>query len=52
MCFDCAPIDFSLFEGTYGLVYKAKNKKTSELVALKKIRFELFAELVLSDWID
>jgi cyclin-dependent kinase len=27
-------------EGTYGLVYKAKNKKTNELVALKKIRLE------------
>lgn len=27
-------------EGTYGLVYKAKNKKTGELVALKKIRLE------------
>lgn len=27
-------------EGTYGLVYKAKNKLTGELVALKKIRLE------------
>ncbi|KAI7688309.1 hypothetical protein SSS_09217 [Sarcoptes scabiei] len=27
-------------EGTYGVVYKAKHKKTSELVALKKIRLE------------
>jgi cyclin-dependent kinase len=27
-------------EGTYGLVYKAKNKETGELVALKKIRLE------------
>ncbi|CAG2181922.1 unnamed protein product [Oppiella nova] len=27
-------------EGTYGVVYKAKNKKTNELVALKKIRLE------------
>jgi len=27
-------------EGTYGLVYKARNKETSELVALKKIRLE------------
>lgn len=27
-------------EGTYGLVYKAKIKKTSELVALKEIRLE------------
>ncbi|KAJ3440097.1 hypothetical protein M0813_18113 [Anaeramoeba flamelloides] len=27
-------------EGTYGVVYKAKNKKTGEIVALKKIRLE------------
>lgn len=27
-------------EGTYGVVYKAKNKKTGELLALKKIRLE------------
>ena len=27
-------------EGTYGIVYKAKNKKTGQLVALKKIRPE------------
>jgi len=27
-------------EGTYGVVYKAKDKKTSELLALKKIRLE------------
>jgi serine/threonine protein kinase len=27
-------------EGTYGLVYKAKDKKTGELVALKKIRLD------------
>lgn len=25
-------------EGTYGVVYKGKNKKTGQLVALKKIR--------------
>lgn len=25
-------------EGTYGVVYKGKNKKTGELVAMKKIR--------------
>lgn len=30
------PNDF--FTGTYGLVFKAKNKITNELVALKKIR--------------
>eukprot|EP01121_Diplochlamys_sp_Union-15-3_P016097 TRINITY_DN5416_c0_g3_i1.p1 TRINITY_DN5416_c0_g3~~TRINITY_DN5416_c0_g3_i1.p1 ORF type:complete len:304 (-),score=36.04 TRINITY_DN5416_c0_g3_i1:90-1001(-) len=27
-------------EGTYGVVYKAKNKETGQLVALKKIRLE------------
>lgn len=27
-------------EGTYGVVYKGKNKKTGELVAMKKIRLE------------
>ena len=27
-------------EGTYGVVYKAKNKVTGETVALKKIRLD------------
>ena len=27
-------------EGTYGLVYKARNRRTNQLVALKKIRLE------------
>jgi serine/threonine protein kinase len=29
-----------LGEGTYGVVYKALNKETGELVAIKKIRLE------------
>lgn len=29
-----------LFLGTYGVVYKAKNKKDGTIVALKKIRLE------------
>lgn len=28
------------FSGTYGVVFKGKNKKTGELVAIKKIRME------------
>ena len=28
------------FEGTYGVVYKAINNKTNEIVALKKVRLE------------
>jgi cyclin-dependent kinase len=27
-------------EGTYGVVYKAKNRMTEEIVALKRIRLE------------
>lgn len=27
-------------EGTYGVVYKGRNKKTNQLVAMKKIRLE------------
>ena len=27
-------------EGTYGVVYKAKDRQTGEIVALKKIRLE------------
>jgi serine/threonine protein kinase len=29
-----------IFIGTYGVVYKAKNIKTNEVVAMKKIRIE------------
>ncbi|XP_026339900.1 cyclin-dependent kinase 3 [Ursus arctos] len=35
-------------EGTYGVVYKAKNKETGQLVALKKIRLDLETEGVPS----
>ncbi|XP_023014578.1 cyclin-dependent kinase 1 [Leptinotarsa decemlineata] len=35
-------------EGTYGVVYKGQNKKTGELVAMKKIRLELEEEGVPS----
>ena len=29
-----------LGEGTYGIVYKAQNKETGEIVALKRIRLD------------
>lgn len=32
-------------EGTYGVVYKGKNKKTGELVAMKKIRLVYLVSL-------
>ncbi len=35
-------------EGTYGVVYKAKDRVTGELVALKKIRLEVEDEGVPS----
>ncbi|KAK2495869.1 hypothetical protein MC885_006824 [Smutsia gigantea] len=35
-------------EGTYGVVYKAKNKETGQLVALKKIRLDVETEGVPS----
>ncbi|XP_028608757.1 cyclin-dependent kinase 3 isoform X1 [Grammomys surdaster] len=33
-------------EGTYGVVYKAKNKVTGQLVALKKIRLDLLLDVI------
>lgn len=41
-------IEKPLGEGTYGVVYKAKNRSTGEVVALKKIRLELEDEGVPS----
>jgi serine/threonine protein kinase len=35
-------------EGTYGKVYKARDKRTGQLVALKKTRLEMEEESVLS----
>ena len=29
-------------EGTYGVVYKARNKESNEMVALKKIRLDTY----------
>ncbi|XP_045670048.1 cyclin-dependent kinase 3 isoform X1 [Ursus americanus] len=37
-------------EGTYGVVYKAKNKETGQLVALKKIRLDLALGGVRTRW--
>ena len=48
VCFPGSSADMDVFqkvekigEGTYGVVYKAKNKETGQLVALKKIRLDL-----------
>ena len=35
-------------EGTYGVVYKAKNRESGDIVALKKIRLEAEDEVSLS----
>ena len=36
-----APVVYSfLFAGTYGTVFKAKNKETQEIVALKRVRLD------------
>ncbi len=34
-------------EGSYGIVYKAKNKESEGLVALKKIRLNTFVFLIV-----
>lgn len=48
MCFPGSSADMDAFqkvekigEGTYGVVYKAKNRETGQFVALKKIRLDL-----------
>ena len=33
-------MDFWIIAGTYGVVYKAKDRITHEIIALKKIRLE------------
>ncbi|KAB1265346.1 Cyclin-dependent kinase 3 [Camelus dromedarius] len=55
ICFQGSSADMDVFqkvekigEGTYGVVYKAKNKETGQLVALKKIRLDLETEGVPS----
>ncbi|XP_065764973.1 cyclin-dependent kinase 3 isoform X2 [Muntiacus reevesi] len=55
VCFQGSSADMDVFqkvekigEGTYGVVYKAKNKETGQLVALKKIRLDLETEGVPS----
>ena len=37
-------------EGTYGVVYKAKNKLTGEVVALKRIRLDTETEGVCTQY--
>lgn len=39
-CVDVFEVITQIGEGTYGQVYKAKDKRTGELVALKKVRLE------------
>ena len=33
-------MSFLCFTGTYGTVFKAKNKETQEIVALKRVRLD------------
>ncbi|XP_009431601.2 cyclin-dependent kinase 3 isoform X1 [Pan paniscus] len=54
-CFPGSSVAMDMFqkvekigEGTYGVVYKAKNRETGQLVALKKIRLDLEMEGVPS----
>jgi serine/threonine protein kinase len=35
-------------EGTYGVVYKARNKENNEMVALKKIRLDTYVLLIIT----
>jgi len=37
-----------LGQGTYGIVYKAKNKETGQFVALKRIRLDNLSEVSVS----
>ena len=39
-------------EGTYGKVYKARDKLTGRLVALKKTRLEARSRLEFLPWVD
>ena len=39
-------------EGTYGVVYKARNRSTGRMVALKKIRLETEVQKSLQLWPD
>ena len=39
-CIDVFDIDTQIGEGTYGQVYKARDRVTAEIVALKKVRLE------------
>lgn len=34
-------------EGTYGVVYKARNKESNEMVALKKIRLDTYVCFII-----
>ena len=40
------------FSGTYGTVFKAKNKESQEIVALKRVRLDDDDEVVISLWLN